>query len=116
MLLKDEFLNYSAGTKYTKAGCLRGRNQLAIFYVWTGTLGATATIWASDLDKPTEADDTDWVQVTDVTLTNPTSGGGKFAQVVGNANHKWYRLKFASPSGSGNLTVHIEHVAASTRS
>jgi hypothetical protein len=113
MLVKDVFTS-PAGTVYSTKGSLRGRVAFALMYFWTGTLAATATLWASNLDDPTTADDTDWVQVTDVTLTNPTSGGGKFGVTVGNAHFRWYRVKFAGPSGAGVLTVYIEHRATAT--
>lgn len=115
MLVFDSFPSYSSGTKYTKKGAVRGRNALAIMYVWTGTLAATPTLWASNLDDPTTADDTDWVQVTDVTLTAPAGSAGKFGITIGNAHFKWYRLKFVHSGGSGNLTVYVDHVSASTR-
>jgi len=113
MLLYDLFAS-PAATVYSKSGAVRGRNALSIMYFWTGTLAATATLWASNLDNPDKTNDNDWVQVTDVTLTNPTSGGGKFGVTVGNAHFKYYRLKFAGPTGAGNLSVYVDHVVAST--
>lgn len=113
MTVKDVFAAFAAGTKYTTKGSRRGRNQLAIQYDWTGDLATAVTLWASNHDDPTVADDTDWVDVSaDVTLTAPAGVAGKFMVQVGNANARWYRLKFVRSGGSGTLTVRVEHLPA----
>lgn len=116
MLLYEKFLAFAAGTKYSVKGSMRGRNALALMYRWNGTLAATATLWASNLDNPDIANDTDWIQVTDVALTSPAGSAGSFGQTIGNAHFRWYRLKFVRSAGSGDLEIWVDHVAAATRS
>ena len=43
-----------------------------------GTMTGTYTLWASDHPDPSLADDTQWVQDTTITFTNPAGADSKF--------------------------------------
>lgn len=69
----------------------------------TGTLTGTFTLWYSDEDQPALATDTDWVQDTSWSPTNPAGSTTKVKYVVSGLRGKWARVKYVNGSGTGNL-------------
>lgn len=74
---------------------------------WTGTPTGTFTLWQSDVPEPSEADDTDWVQDTAWTPTNPAGSASKFHDDASNAPAHRKRLKYVNASGSGTLYGYV---------
>lgn len=116
MLVKDTFTSdASNATQYTTPANLRGRHQFSYHYEWDGALTATVTLWMSNKPAPSLDSDDDWVQVTDVTLTDPAGSADKAADTVSNATALWYRFKVARSAGSSEVSFWVEHVASSTK-
>ena len=94
--------NSSNATKYSTPISQHGATGFSWHLLWTGSGVTTAvTIWASNKPKPSLADDTDWVQQTDITITGPTAQSSyKTSANVGNANFYWYRLKLVTSAGN----------------
>ena len=88
----------------------------SIHYQWTkvGGTGATSTItlWASNIREPDASDDTDWVQNTDVTFTDPADDSGKALIEVGNSGAKHYRLKIVTASGTSTIKAFVHGKSA----
>lgn len=83
--------------------------SLHIEYGSSGSdLEAAATFWVSNKEDPDETSDADWVQNTDLTFTNiAAAASAKEEHTVGNAAHKWYRIKLARTAGSGTASVWV---------
>lgn len=77
---------------------------LAFQLDWTGTPAGTFTLWYSNKDRPDEASDTDWVQDTTWSPTQPAGAAGKAAYTLGNLRHRWVLVKYVNASGTGTLT------------
>jgi len=69
----------------------------------TGTLTGTFTLWMTDKPLPDLTADTDWVQDTSFTPTNPAGAAVKFRDDLGNAKSHKKRVKYVNASGSGNI-------------
>jgi hypothetical protein len=72
--------------------------------VWTGTPTGTFTLWFTEKDNPSYADDSDWVQDTTFTPTNPAGSASKFHDDAYNTNSFKKRIKYVNASGSGTLS------------
>lgn len=70
----------------------------------TGTLTGTFTLWGTDKPLPNLTDDSDWIQDTGFTPTNPAGAAVKFRDDGGNAKANKKRLKYVSASGTGNVS------------
>ncbi len=80
------------------------RDGMLGFTVTTsGTLTGTFTLWYSNKENPSVADDTDWDQNEEWTPTNPAGGVTKEVYAVTDMPVKWARLKYVNASGTGNL-------------
>ena len=75
---------------------------------WTGTPTGTFTLWYSDKPDPVLTTDTDWVQDTSSTLTNPAGAAGSTFMDTTNSNAKLRRVKYVNASGSGFLSGEIK--------
>ncbi len=75
----------------------------SLHYVWGGTPTSAITLWESNKVKPDQTDDTDWVQNSDVTFTNPAADTGKIIINVGNSASLWYRLKVVTSVSTGTF-------------
>lgn len=71
--------------------------------VWSGTPTGTFTLWATDKNQPSLADDTDWVQDTTFSPTNPAGSASKMRDNVGNGVARFWRIKYVNSGGSGTL-------------
>jgi hypothetical protein len=69
----------------------------------TGNLTGTFTLWYSDEERPALGTDTDWVQDTSWSPTNPAAGTTKVKYVVAGLKARWARVKYVNASGTGNL-------------
>lgn len=69
----------------------------------TGTLTGTWTVWYSNKENPSEADDTDWVQDTSAPVTNPAGATTKWAYDAVDFARKWARLKYVNSGGAGSI-------------
>lgn len=78
-----------------------------LHFEWTGTPTGTFTLWKSNKPKPSAADDTDWVQDTALTFSNPAGSASKSGQEVGNAGFRFYRIKYVNASGSGTVSLWV---------
>lgn len=110
MIVKDSAIAVSASpsTGYSTAISHRHRSAASWQVTWTGSgLTATIVLYASNKPDPDTSSDTDWLAQTDVSITGPTTSASGSASVnIGNANFKWYRLKFTRSAGSGTFVVH----------
>lgn len=79
--------------------------SLSVFF--TGTPTGTFTQWFTDKPQPSLADDTDWIQDTSFSPTNPAGAAGKFGDPVGNAKGFRKRLKYVNASGTGVITAYV---------
>lgn len=70
---------------------------------WTGTPTGTFTLWCSDKPHPSLTDDSDWVQDTAFSPTNPAGSASKMRDDTSNAKSKWKRVKYVNASGTGTL-------------
>lgn len=76
------------------------------------TYSATVTLWASNKIDPSEADDTDWVEIDaeggfdGLPGGNPSSASAfKDFVDVGISGARWYRWKFVRSAGSATLSA-----------
>lgn len=83
-----------------------------IHHYWTGTPTGTLTLWYSSKDHPLLTDDSDWVQDTGFTPTNPAGSAGQSMDNSSNSKSKWKRTKYVNASGSGVLYGNITHPSA----
>lgn len=112
MLIKDTFATLDTttnATKYTTPISDREANELSWHFVMSGSsLTAALTFWCSNIPNPDTADDDDWVEATDITLTGPsTASSFKGLVTVANCNAKWYRAKIVTSNGTGSATVYM---------
>lgn len=83
-----------------------GKCSLISVHVWwtvTGSGITTPTLWGSNLERPGLADDTDWVQITQVSLSGlaDTGSNGKWLDPgLSGIGCRWVRYKFAYASGT----------------
>ncbi len=93
-----------AVTSYSKK--FEGPDRSGRFSVhigWTGTLNGDLQLWYTNVPKPLETDDTEWVQDTTFTASDPAGSAGMTFVTVGNLVARWVRIKFARTSGSGDI-------------
>lgn len=80
-----------------------GSDDLGFTLQTTGTLTGTFTLWLSDKDHPSLADDADWVQAAGPTFTNPAGSTTKVKYGIEGLEFAWARVKYVNASGTGNL-------------
>lgn len=80
--------------------------QWSVHFEWTGTPTATITLWASNKDDPSEADDTDWVQDS-TSFTGPAGSASKGFYEIGNSSARYYRFKVVTSGGSGTFQAWV---------
>lgn len=73
----------------------------------TGTLTGTWTLWMTDKIQPTLADDSDWIQDTTFSPTNPAGAATKYMDAGGNAKAYRKRLKYVNASGTGTISAFV---------
>ena len=95
------------GTFYGQAVGGSGEGQ-SIHLRWTGTIAGTLSLWYSNKREPDLTTDTDWVQDTSITLTNPAGAAGSTFMDTTNTSARLRRLKYVNASGAGTLTGEIE--------
>lgn len=95
------------GTVYSSMWSGYFRDGYGLHVQYTGTLTGTLTLWMSDKRNPSEADDSDWVQDTTFSPTNPAGAAGKFRDDGGNAKALRKRLKYVHSSGAGTLFGYV---------
>lgn len=100
----DNITITSGSTAYTTPINLEAVDRFSIQTNWTIASAATcvASVWASNKKYAAVADDTDWVQVTDISVSSPTSATGKAILPYDNFNHRWFRLKFVNSAGTND--------------
>ncbi len=76
----------------------------SLHFIWTGTPTSTITLWESNKGEKPSTDDTDWVQNTDITFTQPAGSASKGLYNFGNAGARWYRVKVVTSVSSGTFT------------
>lgn len=75
--------------------------SLSLF--WTGTPTGVFTQWYTDKPNASLADDSDWIEDTGFTPSNPAGAAGKMGDNVAIFKSLRKRLKYVNASGSGNL-------------
>lgn len=93
----------ASGTQYSKKMLPSREGHLGFTIESTGTVTATLTLWYSDEENPSEASDTDWVQDTSWSPTNPAGAATKVKYVVEGLRARWARVKSVTSGGAGNL-------------
>ena len=92
-------------TIYSKPFSMQLGTVGSLHFIWTGTPTSEITFWESNKgEKPSLADDTDWVQNTDITFTQPTANASKGFYNFGNSGARWMRLKVVTTVSSGTFT------------
>lgn len=90
-------------TFYSKVLSLPLNSTIGLLLEFTGTPTGTPTLWSSNKPAPDEADDDDWVQITDVTVTSPAGAASKVNYPLTNLNSRWFRVKYVNASGTGSV-------------
>lgn len=76
---------------------------VSLHLVWTSTPTGTFTLWYSNKPNPSLADDTDWVQDTTWSPTNPAGSASKAFYTIGNLTAVRCRVKYVNASSSGTI-------------
>jgi hypothetical protein len=92
-----------ANTYYSKVFGAKNSDGQSIHLEWSGTPTGTLTLWCSDKPNPDEASDTDWVQDTSFTPSNPAGAAGKMLDSAGNMKSNLKRVKYVNSAGAGVL-------------
>lgn len=82
----------------------------SIHIITTGTLSGPIELWRSNVPEPNEANDDDWVEVTDTSEWSPPDPAGSTLNAmveIGNSSAYHYRLKYDDTSGSGTITAWV---------
>ena len=93
-----------SGTVYSVPWTGRHSDGYGLTVFTTGTLTGTFTLWATDKQSPSTADDSDWVQDTSFSPTNPAGAAVKFRDDTNTFKALHKRLKYVHSSGSGTIT------------
>jgi hypothetical protein len=93
----------STTTYYSKVWTGSDSDTCGIHLEWSGTPTGTFTLWMSDKYAPDETSDTDWVQDTGFSPSNPAGAAGKFRDDMSQAPARRKRIKYVNASGSGTL-------------
>lgn len=97
----------STNTYYSQPWSSRFGATFALMVEWTGTPTGTLTLWWSNKIAPNLANDTDWIQETTYTPTNPAGSASKDGKLLSIVPARWFRLKYVNASGSGTLTGQV---------
>lgn len=79
----------------------------------TATYAAAVTLWASNKQSPSIANDADWVNVvtahgfTGLPGSDPAGGDGKDTVDVSASGALWYRWKIVRTTGAGTLQAYV---------
>jgi len=98
-------------TYYSDAIMARDGQAVSFHLVWTGTPTGTFTLWYSNVPNADASSDTDWVQDTTYSPTNPAGSASKSFVTIGNLVANRVRLKYVNASGSGTLAGYA-HIAS----
>src|SRR5688572_26695083 len=93
----------STNTYYSAKMAPDKQGMLGFTLQTTGTLTGEFTLWYSDEDNPVLTDDTDWVEDTAWTDTDPAGTATKVKYVVEGLRARWARIKYVNASGTGNV-------------
>ena len=104
---KDGVAASSTNTYYSFVWSGEDSDGYGLTVFTTGTLTGTWTLWATDKPFASEADDSDWVQDTGFTPTNPAGAASKYRDDGGNAKAYRKRLKYVNASGTGNIIAYV---------
>ena len=89
---------------YSNVFPVPGDGRIGFDLQTTGTLAGTYTLWYSNDEAPSLADDTDWEQATGWSPTNPAGSAIKDNYAVTDLKCRRWRVKFVPASGSGTLS------------
>jgi hypothetical protein len=92
-----------ASTYYSDPFTADSGRAVSIHVVWTSTPTGTFTLWYSNKPNPSLADDTDWVQDTTWSPTNPAGSASKAFYTIGNLTALRCRLKYVNSASSGTI-------------
>lgn len=93
----------STNTYYSDMFGAASSDGQSIHLEWSGTPTGTFTLWCSDKPNPDESSDTDWVQDTSFSPTNPAGSASKMLDSGGNMKSNLKRIKYVNTSGTGTL-------------
>lgn len=94
----------STNTVYSDVWTGLAADGYGLTLFWTGTPTGTFTLWMTDKPNPSLADDSDWIQDTTFSPTNPAGAAGKFRDDTNTAKSWRKRVKYVNASGTGTLT------------
>jgi len=94
------------GNTYSKRISMK-RASLFSLHIEYGALTGTITLWQSNKADPDPDSDTDWIQNTDVTFDALSGSGSSQFINAGNAAARYYKVKYAHTSGTGDLDIWI---------
>src|SRR5215207_1960685 len=92
-----------ANTYYSQPVGVPDGKALGLEVVFVGTMTGTLSLWLTNKPNADRASDTDWIQDTTFTPTNPAGAGIKNFYTVGNLTCTSARLKYVNSAGSGTL-------------
>lgn len=92
-----------ATTYYSQPVSVPDGKALSLHVVFGGTPTGTVTLWYTNKPNADRTSDTDWVQDTTFTPTNPAGAAIKHFYTVGNLQAVSVRLKYVNSAGSGTL-------------
>lgn len=98
----------STNTYYSKPW--KGDVDFGLTVVTSGTLTGTWTLWATDNPNASEADDTDWVDMSahaDFVEANPAGAATKWRVNSTLLRAGKLRLKYVNASGEGNIYAYV---------
>lgn len=95
-------------TYYSK--CWVGMYTFGLTVVTSGTLTGTWTLWATDNPNASDADDTDWVDMSahaEFVETNPAGSATKWRVNSYQLRAGKFRLKYVNASGTGSIYAYV---------
>lgn len=105
--LTDGIAVTGSNTYYSKTWSGLDTDGAAATLMWTGTPNGTLTLWMTDKPNYSEADDSDWVQDTSFSPTNPAGSASKMRDDTSNAKAFRKRIKYVNSSSSGTLFGYV---------
>jgi len=91
------------GVYYGNKMSINQRGDVGFELRFVGTAAGVLTFWFSDMDNPSVANDTDWIQDDSWTPTNPAGADLKVKYARDGIKGRWARIKYVNASGSGTL-------------
>lgn len=92
-------------TYYSQPVGVPDGKPVSFHVTFTGTPTGTLSLWYTNKPNANRANDTDWVQDSTFTPSNPAGAGVTAFYTVGNLTCKSARLKYVNAAGSGTVVA-----------